>query len=97
MPVQTVWQWHHHGDDCAETVLFHLSRGTGLRGLCGIVPVRELPEQKLTLIRPLLCVTKAEIGGVSGTDRAGISDGQHECGCDYEPQPDPQSGIAAAL
>ena len=51
----------HHGDDCAETVLFHLSRGTGLRGLCGIVPVRELPEQKLTLIRPLLCVTKAEI------------------------------------
>ena len=51
----------HHGDDCAETVLFHLSRGTGLRGLCGIVPVRELPEQKLTLIRPLLCVTKAEL------------------------------------
>lgn len=51
----------HHGDDCAETVLFHLSRGTGLRGLCGIVPVREMPEQKLTLIRPLLCVTKAEI------------------------------------
>ena len=51
----------HHGDDCAETVLFHLSRGTGLRGLCGIVPVRELPEQELTLIRPLLCVTKAEI------------------------------------
>ena len=51
----------HHGDDCAETVLFHLSRGTGLRGLCGIVPVRELPEQKLTLIRPLLCVTKAEV------------------------------------
>ncbi|MEI3279637.1 MAG: tRNA lysidine(34) synthetase TilS [Eubacterium ramulus] len=50
----------HHGDDCAETVLFHLSRGTGSR-LCGIVPVRELPEQKLTLIRPLLCVTKAEI------------------------------------
>ena len=51
----------HHGDDCAETVLFHLSRGTGIRGLCGIVPVRELSEQKLTLIRPMLCVTKAEI------------------------------------
>ncbi len=51
----------HHGDDCAETMLFHLSRGTGIRGLCGIVPVRHMAEQNLDLIRPLLCLTRTEI------------------------------------
>ncbi len=51
----------HHGDDCAETMLFHLSRGTGIRGLCGIVPVRYVAEQNVDLIRPLLCMTRDEI------------------------------------
>lgn len=51
----------HHGDDCAETMLFHLSRGTGIRGLCGIVPVRHVAEQNVDLIRPLLCMTRDEI------------------------------------
>lgn len=51
----------HHGDDCAETLLFHLSRGTGIRGLCGIVPVRKLEQVEATLIRPLLCLTRADI------------------------------------
>lgn len=45
----------HHEDDQAETVLFHLFRGTGPRGLCGI-PARRGP-----IIRPLLCVTRQEI------------------------------------
>lgn len=45
----------HHKNDQAETVLFHLFRGSNLNGLCGMSPVRG------NYIRPLLCVTRDEI------------------------------------
>ncbi len=45
----------HNENDCAETVLFHLFRGTGLTGLSGILPVRD------DIIRPLLCLSRTEI------------------------------------
>ncbi len=45
----------HHAEDNAETVLLNLIRGSGLRGVSGIPPVRG------KLIRPLLCVTRGEI------------------------------------
>ncbi len=45
----------HHKDDQAETVLFRLFRGSGIKGLGGILPVRD------AIIRPLLCVDRKEI------------------------------------
>ena len=45
----------HHRDDSVETVLLNLVRGTGLRGLCGIQPKNGF------VLRPLLCVSRAEI------------------------------------
>nr|WP_027870723.1 tRNA lysidine(34) synthetase TilS [[Eubacterium] cellulosolvens] len=49
----------HHADDQAETVLFRAARGTSLAGLAGIRPMVVMDG--LTLIRPLLPVTRAEI------------------------------------
>lgn len=51
----------HHMDDNAETILFRMFRGTGVTGLAGIIPVNTLRDNALTVIRPLLCVTRAEV------------------------------------
>ena len=45
----------HHADDQAETVLMNLVRGSGPKGLGGILPVRG------HIIRPLLGTTRAQI------------------------------------
>ena len=45
----------HTADDNAETVLMHLVRGTGLKGLGGIAPVNG------RFLRPMLTVTRQEV------------------------------------
>ncbi|MFZ1985177.1 MAG: tRNA lysidine(34) synthetase TilS [Desulfatitalea sp.] len=46
----------HHADDNAEAVLMHLLRGSGIRGLAGIPPVRGQG-----IIRPLIAARRADI------------------------------------
>jgi len=52
----------HTTDDHIETVLMHLIRGTGTRGLRGLQPstLWQLSGSSLTIIRPLLTVTRQE-------------------------------------
>lgn len=45
----------HHMDDQAESVLMHIIRGSGLRGLCGMSPITG------KIIRPLLYIRRSEI------------------------------------
>ncbi len=49
----------HNENDNAETFLFQAFRGSGFRGLAGIVPCRT--EGGITVIRPLLGVGRAQI------------------------------------
>ncbi len=45
----------HNKDDLAETMLFNLIRGAGLKGLKGITSIRD------NIIRPVLCLERCEI------------------------------------
>lgn len=45
----------HHADDNAETLLLHLVRGAGLRGLTGIPPRRD------RIVRPFLSIPRTEL------------------------------------
>lgn len=51
----------HTADDQAETVLMRIVRGSGVRGIRGILPVSGVPgSEAQSLLRPLLRVTRAE-------------------------------------
>jgi tRNA(Ile)-lysidine synthase len=55
----------HTADDQAETVLMHLLRGTGIRGLRGMLPVSRWRTRdgsgEVAVVRPLLQATRREI------------------------------------
>lgn len=52
----------HHADDQSETVLHHVIRGSGLRGLAGMRPVRALRRgSEVRLVRPMLGVRRADV------------------------------------
>ncbi|MGP4842767.1 tRNA lysidine(34) synthetase TilS [Marinobacter sp. 1Y8] len=53
----------HHADDQAETVLFRLIRGTGVRGLSGMPVSRPLGSGML--YRPLLPLTREMVEGLA--------------------------------
>lgn len=53
--VKSVIATAHNLNDCEETLLFNLARGSSLKGLCSIPPVRE------NVIRPLIECTRDEI------------------------------------
>lgn len=65
----------HNSNDSAETVLLNMMRGTGLKGLCGIPPVRG------NIIRPLIYCSRDEVEQFLGenslsyvTDKTNLSD-----------------------
>ena len=78
----------HHMDDQAETVLFHLVRGTDIAGMTGMSPVSVLSignalcdnKNEMYIIRPLLCLRRKEItdylleNGISWQEDATNSD-----------------------
>ncbi len=67
----------HHQDDQAETILHHLFRGSGLRGLGGMAPVRG------KIIRPLLCTGRREIVDYLTKQGIGWCEDSTNDSCDY--------------
>ena len=66
----------HHADDLVETFLLNLFRGAGPTGLGGIrqVATRKVNGTALTIVRPLLETTRAEIDAYLKTHRLKFRD-----------------------
>jgi len=51
----------HHADDNAELVLMNFLRGAGPQGFSGIPYIRPSPDGQISIVRPLLDLTKDQI------------------------------------
>lgn len=49
----------HHANDVLETFMMRLSKGSSLKGLCGLKPMREI--YGITLVRPFLSVPRDKL------------------------------------
>ena len=67
----------HHLDDQAETVLFHLCRGSGLRGMAGMRVVSG------DYVRPVLCLHKGELLAYLTAIGQGYVTDSTNASCDY--------------
>ncbi len=98
----------HHADDQAETLLMRLRRGSGVGGLAGIRARRM--EEGVTIIRPLLGWTKAELvhlvgaAGIDPVDDPSNRDARFDrtairslLACDHGFEPHRLARTAAAL
>ena len=67
----------HTADDHVETILMHLIRGSGTRGLRGLQPLRrwQYSGGSLTIIRPLLTASREETAGYCHHHRLGRAPG----------------------
>jgi tRNA(Ile)-lysidine synthase len=62
----------HHAGDAAETVLFHLARGGGSRGLSSLRGQSPLDRSGITIVRPLLGFTRQEIAAYAVARRLSL-------------------------
>ena len=51
----------HNLNDCLETTIYNLTRGTSLNGLCGVAPTMYRKDLDITIFRPLIECTREEI------------------------------------
>ncbi len=59
LPEKGILLQGHHCDDQAETILYRLIQGHGIRGLAGVPPVRGIAQGEL--LRPLLSFSRKEL------------------------------------
>ncbi len=67
----------HSANDNLETVIFNMTRGTGIKGLCGIPPKRDI------FIRPLIFCTRTEIEAYLNLKGATFVTDSTNLKCDY--------------